>query len=171
MTRLMKLVALGLGMALIAAACGSDGGSAPADDPLVQAIVDDILTEEDSLTTDRGEAECFARGLVGEIGGDRLGQLGVTVADVGDLEDFDWSEAEANVIIDKVFDCTDAAANFVSDLGGDTMTADQRACLIEVFDEDTIRNFFITSLTGGESLDIFSDLADAFSACEIDAFG
>jgi hypothetical protein len=169
MTRLLKMVALAVGMTLIAAACGSDsgGGTAPADDPLVQAVVDDILSDGNGITNDRGEAECFAGGVVGGIGTARLVELGVTVDNVGSLDDYAWTDREANVIIDKMFECTDAAAGFVADLGGDSMTSEDSACLVGVFDEDTIRKFFIAGLTGDESLDLFTDLADAFGACGI----
>jgi hypothetical protein len=173
MTRLLKLVALALVMTLIAAACGSDSGgsAAPADDPLVQAVVADILAEEDGLTADRGEAECFAGGVVGGIGADRLAELGVTVDNVGSLDDFTWSEDEANLIIDKMFDCTDVSQSFVDDLGGSGMTSEQTACLADAFDKDTMRKFFVAALTGDESADSFTAIAEAMSGCGLDLFG
>ncbi len=174
MKRLIKVVALGLGMALIAAACGNDssgGSTAPADDPLVQAVVDDILAEGDGLTADRGEAECFAGGVVGGIGGSRLAELGVTAENVGDLDEYSWTEDEARLIIDKMFDCMDPAGSFADDLAVDGMTDEQTACLAGAFDEDTLKNFFVGGLIGEQPTDFFAVIGEAMSSCGLDAFG
>jgi hypothetical protein len=174
MKRLIKVAALGVGMALIAAACGNDssGGSvASADDPLVQAVVEDILSDDGSLTSDRGEAECFAGGVVGGIGGSRLAELGVTADNVGDLDEYTWSEDEARLIIDKMFDCMDPAGTFVEDLSVDGMTDEQTACLAGAFDEDTLKDFFVGGLTGEQPTDFFATIGEAMSSCGLDAFG
>ena len=173
MKRLIKVVALGLGMALIAAACGNDtgGGAAPADDPLVSAIVDDILSDSGGMTDDRGEAECFAGGVVGGLGGSRLAELGVTPDNVGELDEYTWTDDEARLIIDKMFECMDPAQSFFDDLAIDGMTDEQTACLAGAFDEDTLKEFFVGGLTGEQPTDFFATIGAAMSECGLDAFG
>ena len=70
-------MALVTALSLVAASCGDDGGDASADSPLVQAIIDDVMADEDPLSTDRAEVECFVTGIVGSLGEDRLRELGI----------------------------------------------------------------------------------------------
>ena len=63
------------------AACGSgDDGLADADDPLVQSIAVAMSEDEgDMLLGDPADSECFAQRIVGDLGPDRLAELGITV--------------------------------------------------------------------------------------------
>lgn len=165
MRRLTKMVALGLGLILLASACSDDdGGGASADDPLVVAIVDDIVNNDAPFTTDRGDAECFAGGVVGEIGNDRLAELGVTAENVGDLDDFAWTEDEVNVIIDKLFGCIDVKDSFARSLQGPEADDGVTSCISGELSDDSIRAFFAASFSGVES-DSFDEISAAMAAC------
>lgn len=162
-------------LVLLGSACGDDGGggtTAPADDPLVQAIVDDIIAEGDGLTADRAEAECFVGGVVGEIGTARLNALGVTETNVPALDEIGWTEAEAGTVVDAMFDCVDVADGFVDQMELAELDETQRACVNEAFSEDVLKEFMVGTLTGdADDGQAFVALMGELSACGVDPFG
>jgi hypothetical protein len=169
----LKIVAALAALMLFASSCGDDGGggsTASADSPLVQAIVDDIMADSDGVTTERAEAECFVGGVVGEIGTDRLNALGVTETNVAALDEIDWTEDEANAVVDKMFGCMDLTENFVEQMELGDLDASQAECVKGVFSEDVLRDFFASSLTGEEpGAEIFA-LFGELAGCGIDVF-
>ena len=170
----LKTVALLAAVLLMATACGDDGGgggSASVDDPLVQAIVDDIMADGDGLTTERSEAECFVSRVVGTIGNERLTALGVTETNVAGLDEIDWTEAEARSVVDDMFGCMDLTENFITQMELGDLDADQTSCVREVFTDDVLKDFFVASFTDDEAggASIFS-LLGQLSECGIDLF-
>ncbi|MEQ8840954.1 MAG: hypothetical protein RIB98_08230 [Acidimicrobiales bacterium] len=154
MTNLLKIATALLSVVLLAGACGDDdgggGNAAPSDSPLVQAIADDMMDDEGSLTADRSEAECFASNVVGTVGEDRLNELGVTAADVGDIDGVAWTQSEAETIVDGMFSCIDMGESFVDDMDFGELDSEQEACIRGIFTEDVLKGFFVSSLTGDD---------------------
>ena len=173
MKKTLKLAAVLISLVMFAAACGDDdggGSAASADDPLVQAIVDDIMADSDGITTERAEAECFVGNVVCDIGKDRLTALGVSETNVAGLDEIDWSEAEARSVVDNMFGCMDLTDNFIDAMELGDLDGDQRSCVSDVFSEDVLKDFFVSSLTdeepGSEIFALFGQLAE----CGINVF-
>lgn len=140
-----------------AAACGggddSGGGGdgADADSPLVQALAANLLEDgEDSPVASQEEAECWASGVVGGIGEDRLTELGVTPEDVGDIEDLALTDDEVSVVVDSLFGCADVqqafADQFAADFGEEAAT-----CIAEQLDEDLVKQALTASIAGDDA--------------------
>ncbi len=153
MKNFTKIIAALVSVVVLATACGDDGGggnAVAADDPLVQAIVDDVMAESDSLTADRAEAECFVGGVVGTIGKDRLTALGVSESNVPGLDEIDWTEDEARAVVDSMFDCLDPAESFIDSMDLGELDDEQTSCVRGVFSEDVLKDFFVSTFTGDE---------------------
>ncbi|MEZ5243526.1 MAG: hypothetical protein R2707_00395 [Acidimicrobiales bacterium] len=173
----LKLVAAIAALMLFASSCGDDGGggggnTASADDPLVQAIVDDIMAGGDGVTTDRAEAECFVGGVVGEIGTARLNALGVTETNIAALDEIEWTEDEARSVVDSMFSCVDVTASFVDDMDFGELDDSQAECVRGIFSEDVLKDFMVSTFTGDEDAmsGIFA-LMGQVQECGIDVFG
>ena len=173
MRRLVRMATAGLVLTVLAGACGDDGGgsgAAPVDDPFVQAIVDDITIDENPLTDERADAECFATRVVGAVGNERLAALGVTVDDVGSINEFAWTPAEVDMIVENLFDCIDVSAGFTRSLVSDEMTPEEVSCLEGSFTNDVIRDFYRSTFAGDEGAEFFGQITAAMTACGINPF-
>lgn len=179
MTTILKIAAALASLALLATACGDDGGggisgidgAASADDPLVQAIVDDIMADSDGITTERAEAECFVGNVVGSLGKERLTALGVSETNVAALDEIDWTEDEARTVVDNMFGCMDLTDNFIEQMELGDLDESQTDCVRGVFSEDALKDFFVASFTGDEEggAGIFA-LMGQLAECGVDFF-
>jgi hypothetical protein len=160
------IVALVAVLSLVAASCGDDGGDASADSPLVQAIVDDVMADEDPLSTDRAEVECFVTGIVGSLGEDRLRELGIAETNVPDIDELDLKSDEVDVFVDSLLDCIDTSALMAESLAED-FESDEAQCIAEQFDEDTLRVLYRSAFSGDELPDIFGQMFEFMAACDI----
>lgn len=170
MNRFLRLLAIAAGLALVAGACGDDGGdggAASVDDPLVQAIVDDMLADG-SMGADQAQAECFASRVVGGVGNDRLTELGVTPDNVGELDEIAWTQDEAELIVDELFECTDVEDGFAGSMVSDELDEEQSECIADAFGTDRLKDFFVTNLMGEEPTGFLTDVASAMEECGID---
>ena len=152
-----------------AAACGGDdeGGGGDADSPLAQALAADMLADEDAATTDPEEAECWASGIVGGIGEDRLTELGMTVDNVGDVEDYEFTEAEISTVVDSMFDCVDVQAS-LTEVFEEDFGPEAAACLAEGLDNDMLKQVMTSELDGSEPSDeFFQAFLDLAAECDI----
>lgn len=175
MSATLKIMATLMTVVVLATACGDDGGgggsAVSANDPLVQAIVDDVLADSNGITADRGEAECFVTGVVGTVGKARLSELGVTETNIQNLDEIDWTDQEAESVIDDMFRCMDMAQTFVQQMDLGDLDSAQSDCVRGVFTEDVLKDFFLASFRNedpGEGIfGLFGQLAD----CGLDGFG
>lgn len=173
MKKTLKIVAVAASLVILASACGDDGGGsvASADDPLVQAIVDDVMADGDGVTSERAEAECFVGGVVGSLGKDRLAELGVTESNVPGLDEIAWTEQEANTLVDRLFGCMDLTDNFIEQMDLGDIDESQRDCVSGVFSEDVLKEFFVSSFAGTEpGAEIFA-LFGELTECGVDLLG
>lgn len=171
-----KTVAVLAALAMLGSACGDDdgggGATASADDPLVQAIVDDIMADGDGLTSDRAEAECFVGGVVGELGTERLNALGVSETNIAPLDEVEWTEAEAQSVVDTMFGCIDVTESFVEQLDLGELDDAQSECVSGVVTDDVLKGFFLDSFTGDEGVsDNLFELMGGIASCGIDLSG
>ena len=166
-----KLMAMLMALMVIAAACGDDddsGSTDISDDPLAMALADSVV-EEDSPFATQEDANCFAGKVVGEIGTDRLNELGVTETNVGEIEDIDFTEGEIDTIVDAMSDCVDLtaalAAEFEADFG-----AEGAECLAEGLGDDLLTDLMKSSFTGEEEElpdEFFQQFLDLAAECDL----
>lgn len=57
-----------------------------------------------------------------------------------DPGDADITDAEAEAIVNAVYDCIDVAASFQESITGDDVTADDAKCLVDGLGEDLLRD-------------------------------
>jgi len=155
-----KLITMTAFVAVLAAACGGDGGVDVSDSPLAQAMAADFASDPDSPFGGQDEADCFAGKVVGDIGEDRLGDLGVTVDSVGDIEDIDFTDSEVDTVVDAVADCVDLSAAIAGELEED-FGAEAATCVADKLDTDLLKEAMRSGITG-EDLEPSEDFLQAF---------
>lgn len=159
MRKLTPLLLTGL-LLVGAAACGDDdGGSSNGDlsdkdQEFVDAAMDEYDPEQAAPLTE-DDARCIVTSMVGAVGADRLEELGITPEQFGSDDSSAFpqglTEDEANGVVDGFDSCIDLPALFTESLAEDSdLSEDDKACLDDAFDSDTIRQIFVTMLTKGE---------------------
>jgi hypothetical protein len=145
-------IAVGLAVVMAGfwlAGCAS-GDSVEADDPLVVAMADQIMLEEQAdeaggiFGRDRANAECFAAEIVDVMGSDRLNELGFTTETIPDEFQTDWSDAEIDIIIDGLDKCIDIETVTRTALLANAGEQDQACILDEIGD-----GYFLSVLRAG----------------------
>jgi hypothetical protein len=135
-------------------ACG--GGD---DDEAKKNIKANILEEGDggvaagTKPTEK-EAECMADGMVDEVGVEKLQEYKLLDEDLKIIEDSDPTdmvkgdaESLAGVVVDCV-DMTKLIQDQVDSGSGTKLTDDQRSCISDAIDEDTIKAGLAASFQG-----------------------
>ncbi|MEM7285116.1 MAG: hypothetical protein AAF480_02100 [Actinomycetota bacterium] len=168
-----KLMIILGAIAIVASACGGDdddGGVAAADSPLVSAIADEIVdgSDPDSPVGTRQEAECWAGRIVGGIGESRLAELGVSVNDVGELDEYDFSDGEIDTIVDSLGDCVDLRALMAQEMVGD-LGEDAANCVADAFDDGFLSDLMKASFRGEEpgGDEFFQTMLDIAAECDL----
>ncbi|MFV2038975.1 MAG: hypothetical protein ACC660_01895 [Acidimicrobiales bacterium] len=167
---MQKLVPLLVTLAIVAVACGGGNDDVTvdiSDDPLAQAIAADIMddSEGDSPIGTQEQAECFAGGIVQNVGAGRLNELGVTVEDTGDIQDYDFSDSELDTIVDSLTACVELetllAEQFSEDFG-----EEGGLCLAKGLGEDVLKDLMKDGFAGdadsepsAEFFQVFLDIA------------
>ena len=164
-------MAILVALMLIAAACGDDddsGSTDISDDPLAMALADSVV-EEDSPFATQEDANCFASEVVGEIGTDRLNELGVTEDNIGEIEDIDFTEGEIDIIVDAMSDCVDLTAALAAEFDAD-FGAVGAECLAEGLGDDLLSDLMKSSFTGEEvelPVEFFQQFLDLAAECDL----
>lgn len=166
MRRLLATVTV---LVLLTAACGDDSGAGLSAEE--QAVADAILAEmiaenEDEDEIDPDDMRCFAEGMVGGLGVGRLGELGVSAADVGDPEAAfrAMSEGELDEMADVAERCIDFRTGFIDAMVADGISRESAECLTDVLEgSDFFRASLIASMKGEDfSPDQDADLMSVF---------
>ena len=154
--------------ALVAAACGGDDDSgAPTDSPLVQAIAASADSDPDSPLSNREDAECFASKIVGDIGEDRLAELGVTAENAGSIDDIDFSSDELGVVVDSLDDCVDLKALMAEEFEED-FGAEAAGCLADELDGDVLKDAMRAGFSDEEPTeDFIQAFLDVAAKCDL----
>ncbi len=175
-------IALGLiGVLALAAvaACGGDDDGVSADaKPYVDAL-EKSMKEDDSsgLTLSDTQASCLAPKFINAIGVDTLKAKGITPDDMGsesdtDLTDFGLSDAQGGQLYDGFKACkVDVRSLFLSGMTEDSeMSAADKKCLDDNFDDALLKDVVVLSLTKGENAlqddkDVMSRIFAVFAKC------
>lgn len=131
-------------MALVvgAAACGGE-------DPIVQAMSDQMVTQDDGLSADPAEADCIAKTTYEALGSDRLDELGITV-DNPDITTAGVTEEEANQLVDGLYGCIDVNKMIISQITATGLGPEVAQCMIDSLGSDAIRQLMIDQFAGRE---------------------
>lgn len=160
------MTALAVALTFGVAACGGGGDSA-ADSPLAKALAADILAEGDSPVASEEEAECWAGKVVSEVGEDRLTELGMTEANVPDIDEMDFTTDEVSSIVDSMFECVDVKAAFAEEFESD-FGAEAAGCLADGLDEEFVKEILLSEMDGSEPSDEFmQNFLDIAAECDI----
>jgi hypothetical protein len=141
-------------LVLLSAGCGDDsgGGLSAAEQAVADAILAEMIAENaDEDEVDPEDMRCFADGMVGGLGVDRLGELGISAADVGDPEAAfrAMSEGELDDMADVAVRCIDFRTGFTDAMVADGISRESAECLTDVLDDtDFFRASLIASMKG-----------------------
>lgn len=167
-TALLSAAALTFGLA----ACGGDDEGGAAGSPLAEALATEIMAEsESSPVGSEEEATCWANKIVGDIGEDRLAELGMTVDDIKDVEDYDFTPEEMSTMVDAMFSCVDVKAAFAAEFE-EEFGAEGAKCLADELDEDLVKDAMLADQSGGEPSEEFMQaFLDIAADCDLDLGG
>lgn len=155
--------------ALIVGGCGGSDGSPSADSPLAQALASEIYAEGASGVSTEEEAACVAASIVSGIGEDRLGTLGMTVDNVGDIEDYGFSDEEVGIIVDSLLGCVDVKAALAEEMTGE-WGGEGAECVAENLDDDFIRMIMTMGLDDPSAEmpdEFFQKFMDIAAKCDL----
>ena len=147
------LFALTIAIALVATACGDDGGggdtSAPTD-PRGQQIVD-LISDDPDFPLTESEANCTANNLLANLDDSTIDAM---LADPENGMDDIGDPDETLAAFDSLLDCVDLETMMVDQMTADgSMTEDQAKCVAEGFGEDELREFIRTSALPDDQVD------------------
>jgi hypothetical protein len=146
--------------------------------PYVEAL-EKSMKEDDSggMTLSDSQASCLAPKFVNTIGVDTLEAKGITPEDMGsdsdtDLSEMDLSEAQGGQLYDAFGACKiDVKELFISGMGSDSeMSADDKKCLEDNFDDALLKQVMVASLIKGEDAlqsdqELMGKVLGVFSKC------
>lgn len=168
-----KLLMIVGAIAILASACGGDdddGAVAAADSPLVGALAEQIVdgSDADSPIANQSDAECWAGRIVGGIGEDRLAELGVSADNVGEIEDYDFTDGEIDTIVDSLGNCVDLNAVLAEQMVGD-LGEDAANCVAGELDDDFLNNIIGASFRDEEpdQDEFFQVMLDIAAKCDL----
>jgi hypothetical protein len=149
MNVLKKMGLAVLALALLAAACGGDGGGLGA---AAQAKADEIKTElmadtsAENPFTDEAAASCFADGLVGEFGVDRINELD---SGAGVEEGFaNMTAAEQETVADLAMGCIDFQSIIKEQMAASGLPEEQANCVADALSDDVLKALFLAQIRG-----------------------
>lgn len=160
-----------IAIALVATACGDDGGggntSAPTD-PRGQQIIEMISDDPDFPLTE-SEANCTANNLLANLDDSTIDAM----LDDPDSGMDDIADSEQTVIaFDSLLDCVDLETMMVDQMTADgSVIEDQAKCVAEGFGEDELREFIRVSalpedqIDEGAALEMFGQLMEVAGEC------
>ncbi len=155
MSSRLKLAVIGV-LALFATSCGGD-------DPLIQAMADDMAAQADGLSTDPAETLCISQASYDALGADRLAELGITVENPNLLTAV-VDEREAEKLVDGLYSCVDVNEMIVSQVTSTGLPPAAADCIIETLGEDGVRQFILDQFQG-EELSLTTDVRTAMLSC------
>jgi len=143
---------VGAALALLVAACGSDGGGdLSADDQvLADAIAQEMLASA-GPTEGIGaeEAACFGNGIVSEMGADRLAAVGLgadALAEGATPDTADLSADDIDKMSKVMVDCVDFRAVIAEQMLASGVSEDGAKCIADGFDDELIAEMAKASL-------------------------
>jgi len=149
------------------AACSGDDDDGPLVDALTVTMVETARSQ--GTSTDHDRTRCTAEAFVEVLGPGALTEAGVTVealeggefAEMALWEMHAISEGEAGRMVQKLFDCTDAAEMLAEELEADGLPRGIGDCVArEVLQKDAYRRHVADDLRGSTTENFAVPLAD-----------
>jgi len=104
-------------------------------------------TSAENPFADEADARCFADGIVGAIGVDRINELDTGEGLQAGFEEMTSTEQES--VVDTAFDCIDFGALIEDQMAASGMLSDdQMACVSDGLTEDVLRGLFMAEIRG-----------------------
>jgi len=128
--------------ALLVSACGGD-------DPLIQAMADDMVSQDAGLSSDPDEALCVSQASYDSLGAERLEELGVTV-DNPDLTDAEVTPGEAEALVDGLYDCLDVNAMIIAQVTELGLPEANAKCAVDGLGPEAVRQLMIDQFGSGD---------------------
>jgi len=134
---------------------------------VVEAIVGDLLDDEEPLTTDIQEARCIALSTHDDIGAERLINAGLL--EMNDLSLLELTRSEDEFAIEAVFRCVDIERLFFDLLRDLGITDAEATCALGELGINNLKEASVNALQDPDGDDVlFEDrLFEAFAACDI----
>ncbi|MCB2224929.1 MAG: hypothetical protein KQH83_12235 [Actinobacteria bacterium] len=166
-----KMAVMALAMALLVAACGDDDGLGDDEQGLADALATVMAADSDPTSpfTDREAAQCFAEGIVSEVGVDRMIEVGMTADASSTAAAFSGlSEGEIDVLADLALECVDVESMLVEQFALGGISTGSAECLADRMGETGLmKQAMIVGMTGDTDYDPMEDpavLEDLFTA-------
>ncbi|MDH4143961.1 MAG: hypothetical protein OEY23_02190 [Acidimicrobiia bacterium] len=153
------------------AASGSESGDKELEAKVAASLKSELADDQSIGLTDE-QTGCMAKGMVAELGADRIEELGFDEA--APTEAPVLTEAEADKVIPVFKDCVDFGALIAQTIledAGDSLSAESAKCVADQFSKLSIMDEFLkAALTGAtEEPDIAAssqaDLIEAMTSC------
>jgi len=109
------------------------------------------LTEDTSAANPfaaEEDASCFAEGIMGEVGLERINELDTGAGLEAGFADMTTAEQES--IVDSALGCIDFPAYMSEQLATAGLTEDQASCVSEGLDDDLIKQLFLAQISGAD---------------------
>jgi hypothetical protein len=164
-----RIVIIVVATMLLAAACGDDdsGGDSAA---LVQSLRTQILDTDASsdFAISDDEAQCFAEGLIDELGADRVTEA------LGQDQDFETFMAgataqERRAVVEVMFGCVDMESAIASEMQGDISEESARCVAAAMIDSEEFRSAVADGFVAGaqvfENPELVTALLPAMLTC------
>ncbi|MFH1329097.1 MAG: hypothetical protein ABIJ48_00335 [Actinomycetota bacterium] len=165
---LKKLGLLIVGLMLVMTACGDDddGGLNAETQAKVDEIKAELLadTSADNPFADEATASCFANGIVGKFGLERINELdtGSGVEDGFAL----MSAAEQESVADLAMDCIDFQSIIKDQMAASGLPEEQATCVANALSDDLLKDLFLAEIRGEDPAES-ADLMEVIMGCLI----
>ena len=144
--------------ALLASVLVLSGCGASEEDEAKTAISDYLMkqqSEDRMVTLKQDEADCISEGMVDGIGVDQLQEYGLLEEDNTVAEDVEtpmMSKADAQVMVDSMFDCTDVMKTMKDELASSMgqQPPEVKACFEKALNEDAVRGMLVATFSGDQ---------------------
>lgn len=141
-------------VAILAAACGDGDELGEGEQALADALAVSMMSDADldNPFTDTESAQCFADGMVGGLGIERLATLGLTAETQSQAAAFaSMSDDELDEIVEIALNCTDPEGAMAAELVATGISAGSATCLAEELGKTGFfREAFIAGFSGAE---------------------
>lgn len=162
-------------VALVAAACGSDGGTETAapSDPRAQQIVELLQADEEFPVSD-AEANCTANRLVADLDDATIDEM--LAADDAEFSEFSNPE-DALTAVDALLDCVDLETMMIDQMVADGSSEEEARCIADAFGEDELRGFMEMAALPEDQVDdsaafeVVGQLFEVMATCGISLGG
>jgi hypothetical protein len=144
--------------ALLASVLVLSGCGANEEDEAKASISDFLMkqqSEDQMVTLKQDEADCISEGMVDGIGVDQLQEYGLLEEDntvAKDVKTPEMSKADAQVMVDSMFDCTDVMKTMKDELASSMgqQPPEVKECFEKALNEEAVRGMLVATFSGDQ---------------------